>query len=236
MAQRDGSAPTANATPGSASALPAAGQLSAGMAGADARPTVVGGMSGQLSTSGGGTAEPAAAGALPARLAAALTSNPANAAAGEARPAAAAMSGDVPLLTPAVAAVMPLAPTAYSPVPLPALACEPRLLVGVVAAPDVSTVKFADVRAPRLNVGLTLEYRLGPCWRVATGLQRATKEYYARRQYYDWSSFPRASTRDFSWVDASCTILDVPLNLRYDAMVGRRYRAFGTAGLSSFFM
>ncbi|MET4074556.1 outer membrane beta-barrel protein [Hymenobacter sp. UYCo722] len=129
-----------------------------------------------------------------------------------------------------------LALNEVAPTSLPAVVRQQRFYVGLVAAPDVSTVKFADVQAPHLNVGLTLEYRLGQRWRVATGLQRATKEYYARREDYDWTSYPRAYTRDFSWVDGTCTVVDIPLNLRYDAVVGPRYRIFGTAGLSSFFM
>ena len=129
-----------------------------------------------------------------------------------------------------------LTPVASPELPLPTVVRQPRLFLGVVAAPDVSTVKFADVQAPRLNVGLTLEYRLGQRWRVATGLQRSTKAYYARREDYDWTNYPRAQTRDFSWVDGECTVLDVPLNLRYDAVVRAHGRWFGTAGLSSFFM
>lgn len=130
----------------------------------------------------------------------------------------------------------PLALDANPPLPLPAVVRQPRLLVGIVAAPDVSTVRFADVQAPRLNLGLTVEYRLGQRWRLSTGLQRSTKAYYARRADYDWTNYPRAQTRDFSWVEGECTVLDVPLNLRYDAVVQGRGRWFGAAGLSSFFM
>ena len=159
---------------------------------------------------------------------------PATAATGDLAPvAASAITPTRPAAEPLPA---PLLPVARPPGPLPAVLHQPRFYVGLIAAPDVSTVKFADVQAPRLNVGLTLEYRLGPRWRVSTGLQRATKDYYARREDYDFSAYPKAYTRDFNWVDASCTILDVPLNLRYDAVVGPRYRVFGTAGLSSFFM
>ena len=129
-----------------------------------------------------------------------------------------------------------LRPVASAETPLPAVVRQPRLYVGVAVAPDVSTVEFANVQAPRLNVGLTLEYRLGQRWRVATGVQRSTKEYYARREDYNWTNYPRAQTRDFSWVEGRCTVLDVPLNLRYDAVVRGQGRWFGTAGLSSFFM
>ena len=129
-----------------------------------------------------------------------------------------------------------LQPVELVPNPLPAVVRQPRFYVGLVAAPDVSTVKFADVQGARLNLGLTLEYRLGQRWRVATGLQRSTKGYYARRKDYDWTNYPRAQTRDFSGVEGQCTVLDIPLNLRYDAVVQGRARWFGAAGLSSFFM
>ena len=129
-----------------------------------------------------------------------------------------------------------LRPVEPAPNPLPAVVRQPHLYVGLVAAPDVSTVKFAAVQGARLNLGLTLEYRLGQRWRVATGLQRSNKDYYARRQDYDWTNYPRAQTRDFSWVEGQCTVLDIPLNLRYDAVVKGRARWFGAAGLSSFFM
>ncbi|GAA4039335.1 hypothetical protein GCM10022409_26200 [Hymenobacter glaciei] len=161
--------------------------------------------------------------------------------------AATPQAADAPLAsvaTTAVALVQPLAaplpalvaPVELTPNPLPTAVHKPRFSVGVVAAPDVSTVKFADVQAPHLNVGLTLEYQLGQRWRVTTGVQRSTKSYYARREDYDWSVYPKALTRDFTTVDGNCTVVDVPLNLRYDALVTPRYRVFGTVGLSSFFM
>lgn len=143
----------------------------------------------------------------------------------------------VALATPA-ALLLPgtLPSVALAPSALPAVLYQPRFFVGLLAAPDLSTVQFADLQGAHLNVGLTLEYRLGQRWRVSTGVQRATKDYYARRQDYDFSAYPKAYTRDFNWVDASCTVVDVPLNLRYDAVVAPRYRVFGSAGLSSFFM
>jgi hypothetical protein len=100
----------------------------------------------------------------------------------------------------------------------------------------VSTVKFASVERPLLNLGLTLEYQLTSRLRLSTGLLRGNKEYYARRQDYDWSNYPRAQTRDFDWVEGKCTVLDVPLNVRYDAVVQTNGRWFGAVGLSSFFM
>ena len=135
-----------------------------------------------------------------------------------------------PLPTIALAPTPPTAPDATEPRP------RPRLFVGVVAAPDLSTVKFATVHQPLPNVGVVLEYRLTPRLRLTTGLLRATKQYDARRNDYDWSKYPRAYYRDFALVKANCTVLDVPLNLRYDLVTRPRYAVFGGVGLSSFFI
>lgn len=130
----------------------------------------------------------------------------------------------------------PLAPAAIAPANLAAAVRQPRFYIGLVAAPDLTTVKFVDVEHPRLNVGVVLEYRLTNRLLVNTGLMRASKAYYARREDYDWSAYPRAATRNFAWVDGACTVLDIPLNLRYDAVVRPQARLFGSVGLSSFFM
>jgi len=136
----------------------------------------------------------------------------------------------VPLVAVAVADV------AAKPV-LPALTQPPRFYVGVVGAPDVSTVKFAHVASPLPNLGITLEYRLTNRLRLTTGLLRATKHYAAHREDYDWGAYRSIVYQmDFKDVDGTCTVLDVPLNLRYDAVVHPQYRVFGSVGLSSFFM
>jgi len=111
------------------------------------------------------------------------------------------------------------------------------VVLGVVGAPDVTTVRFAGVESPLPNVGLVLEYRLSNRLSLATGLLRASKRYVARRDDYDWGAYAgRVYQRDFTEVDGSCTVLDVPVNLRYDLLAGPKCRVFGSAGLSSFFM
>ena len=90
---------------------------------------------------------------------------------------------------------------------------------------------------PCLNLGLTLDFRLGNRLRLSTGLLRANKQYVARREDYDWGAYQaRVYSRDFKNVESACTVLDIPLNLRYDLIVRPTYRLVGTAGLSSLFM
>ena len=114
---------------------------------------------------------------------------------------------------------------------------HPRFYVGLMGAPDVTTVKFAGVERPMLNLGITLEYRLTDRLRVNTGLLRSTKQYVARRDDYDWGRYRYlVYQHDFEDVGGACTVLDVPLSLRYDFLNRPQYRLFGSAGLSSFFM
>jgi hypothetical protein len=114
---------------------------------------------------------------------------------------------------------------------------QPRFYIGLVGAPDVSTVKFASVESPLLNAGLTLEYRISSRLRVSTGVLRSTKQYMARRDDYDWGDYrAQVYKHDFKYVDGTCTVLDIPLNLRYDVLSKPSYSLFGSAGLSSYFM
>jgi hypothetical protein len=135
----------------------------------------------------------------------------------------------------------PLATVALTETPpkpeVPKPSREPRLYLALVGAPDVSTVKFFSIEKPMANVGLVLEYRLTSRLRVNTGLLRSTKQYVARRSDYDFGAYAaNIAHRYFDDVDGSCTVLDVPLNLRYDLLTRPQYRLYGSAGLSSFFM
>ena len=162
---------------------------------------------------------------------------------------AAALAGAGPLdeLSPVPAAtallLAPAAPEQLAPAAIAAIAEGPRPVrqfrfhVGVVAAPDVSTVKFDGLGPPCLNLGLALDFRLSNRLRLSTGLLRANKQYVARREDYDWGDYQaRVYSHDFKDVKSVCTVLDVPLNLRYDLLVRPTYRLVGTAGLSSLFM
>lgn len=141
-------------------------------------------------------------------------------------------------LTPLPTPLATVALTEISPKPeVPKSAHESRFYVALVGAPDVSTVRFFSIEKPMANVGVVLEYRLTSRLRVSTGLLRSTKQYVARRADYDFGAYAANIThRYFDDVDGSCTVLDVPLNLRYDLLTRPQYRLYGSAGLSSFFM
>ena len=84
-----------------------------------------------------------------------------------------------------------VAPAELAPANLPVPVRQPRFYVGLVAAPDVSTVGFFRMEKPLPNVGVVLEYRLTNRLRVSTGLLRSTKQYMARREDYDWGAYAK---------------------------------------------
>jgi hypothetical protein len=108
-----------------------------------------------------------------------------------------------------------------------------RLSLSFVYAPELSTVRWASYTTPGSNLGVLLEYRLAPKWRLSAGALRSVKRYEARGSDYH-SPYTYSYTIDV--VDAVCRITDLPLNLRYDVVQRPQAAWFASAGLSSLLM
>ena len=110
-----------------------------------------------------------------------------------------------------------------------------RLRLGLVAAPELSTVRTRRLSPPGPSVGVQLDYQLARRWRLSTAFLYSVKRYGAAGTDY---TVPY--TMPHGWVitdvDAVCRIIDIPLNLRYDLWQRPRYQVFASAGLSSLFM
>ncbi|MBO3271106.1 hypothetical protein [Hymenobacter defluvii] len=111
-----------------------------------------------------------------------------------------------------------------------------RFGVGLMYAPEVSTVRFAQATRPGSNVGMLLEYRATARWRITTGLIRSVKLYEARGSDYHAPAGFWTTRYDIDEVYANCRILDIPVNVRFDALVRPRYSVFASAGLSTLLM
>lgn len=101
-------------------------------------------------------------------------------------------------------------------------------------APDFSGT--AEPASTRLGAGagLHLEYRILPRIGLVTGLVYSQKNYLVSgsSSSYDFGYYrPKP---DF--IDGSCGVLDIPLNLRYYIFQGRRHSFFLSSGLSSYLM
>lgn len=113
-------------------------------------------------------------------------------------------------------------------------ALQDRWGIRLTAGPEWSMVRGKGAGAPGVNMGILLQYRLGRRWYVESGALLASKIYSARPSDYH----PPVNNPYYTIlsVNATCRVLDVPVNLRYDVYQGNSDRFFVSGGLSSFWM
>ena len=109
-----------------------------------------------------------------------------------------------------------------------------RVRVGLVVAPELSSVRSGPFTTPGSDVGLLAEYQLARRWHVSAGYLVATKRYVAEGA--DYRQSPGYYIKGLQTVDANCRVIDIPLNLRYDVWQRPTQQVFVSAGLSSLLM
>lgn len=105
---------------------------------------------------------------------------------------------------------------------------------GIVAAPDVTTVKFQSVKNAGFSAGLLLGYQLSKELSVETGLYYDKKSYFSEGKYF--KSPYNTTDRKFTEVTGECKMLEVPVNVRYNFTANHKSVWFITTGMSAYFM
>ncbi len=113
-----------------------------------------------------------------------------------------------------------------------------RIGLRVVAAPDLTTVGFRDFTKPSTSAGLLLEYAISDRWLISAGGMYTRKLYAARGSDYKpvGSYWTNRQGIYLNTVAADCRIIDIPLNVRYNAIQRTKGNWFASAGLSSYLM
>jgi hypothetical protein len=103
-------------------------------------------------------------------------------------------------------------------------------------SPDFSVVSFDETTKLGSNWAVLLEYRIDKRLSVQAGVIRSMKYYNAYPASYEWPT--NWGTVPYSLVDinASCKMLDIPLNVRFDLSQKSKSRWFVGAGLTSYVM
>ncbi len=104
--------------------------------------------------------------------------------------------------------------------------------VAVAFAPDLTTVKFKDPGSMSANAGVLVGVPLTKRLSLVSGVVWANKVYSAQPEEYDFSS----GYTYHSQIDATCKVLDIPLNLRYTVLASQKNSLAVQAGLSSYLM
>ena len=117
------------------------------------------------------------------------------------------------------------------------------LEIGVLVAPDFSSVSSMSGDKPGSTIGLTADYQFAHHWYVGSGLLLSRKNYAAAPQdfhpptgFYSTNHMFQNGAPSVNFVKGSFSMLEIPLNLRYDFSVTGNTMFFATAGLSSYLM
>lgn len=102
-------------------------------------------------------------------------------------------------------------------------------------SPDLSIVSTDEITKLGSNTAILLEYRINHRLSVQGGVLRSMKYYDSYPQYYqwpyNWSSPPKMIN-----INATCKMLDIPVNLRYDITKKTQSRWFVSGGVTSYVM
>jgi hypothetical protein len=110
----------------------------------------------------------------------------------------------------------------------------PALAVRFVAAPDLNFVGKSRKAAGDFEMGVVAEYRFLRRLTIQSGVLRSVKKYTAPAS--DYAKPAHWYGPKYESVGAVCTVLDIPVNLRFDVMLNDRRRWFISSGVSSYVM
>jgi hypothetical protein len=137
---------------------------------------------------------------------------------------------DVRVVAPAAAAKNP-------PPPGPDKKKNSHGYIGVLGAPDFSTVHYQSMKGVGTTFGVLLGYSFNERWAVESGLYLDRKRYYTAGEYFNTEkvSMPTGYYKLLN-VDGTCNMWEIPVNVRYNFSTSPRMKWFATAGLSTYLM
>jgi hypothetical protein len=110
------------------------------------------------------------------------------------------------------------------------------LQFGLSIAPDFSSVNSMAGDKPGSSIGITVDYQFANRWYLSTGLFLDRKNYAARPQDYhvSYDYYRMNGMHNVNLVKGTFSMLEIPLNLRYDFSVTGNTLFFASAGASSY--
>lgn len=109
------------------------------------------------------------------------------------------------------------------------------LNIRLALSPDFSFIPSNTLFKVGNNWAAIIEYRINNRMSIQSGVIRSMKLYNALPSQYEWNSYWTMPS-PLKDIDATCKMLDIPLNLRYDITQKANSRWFVGAGLTSYIM
>lgn len=111
-----------------------------------------------------------------------------------------------------------------------------RFYAGVLAGPDISTVKFQKFSNVGFQAGVLLGYALNDRLAVEAGALSSQKHYFSDGEYYKPKGFYLPPNSEILSVTGNCRMIELPVALRYTFSQQKKHSWFASAGLSSYLM
>lgn len=107
---------------------------------------------------------------------------------------------------------------------------------GILTGPDFSNVGFKYTYNTGVNIGAMAGYRFTDRWLVNTGLiytkkfyKVSSEDYFPPKHY--WTQYV-----DLDYLKGNCSMFEIPVNIRYDAVQSNKNRYFAGTGVTSYIM
>ncbi len=113
---------------------------------------------------------------------------------------------------------------------------EHTLYAGLLAGPDISTVKFQTVNKTGFSAGLVIGYSLGKKITLETGLFLDKKFYYTEGKFFKPKNFSIPPFIEIDDVYGNCNMIEWPLTLSYTIKSFSKSYLTANTGVSSYFM
>lgn len=107
--------------------------------------------------------------------------------------------------------------------------------IGVITAPDISTIKGQAVRGVGYSAGAIVGYTINNRWQVEGGAMWSRKKYYTDGKYFDKKGPGIPDNVNVLWLNGGCEMFEFPIVARYN-FSGKKNTFFGSAGLTSYLM
>jgi hypothetical protein len=112
----------------------------------------------------------------------------------------------------------------------------PSFYVGIVAGPDLSTVKLEKIIKTGFTLGVIAGYRFNKNLSIESGLLFDKKYYYSEGKYFNTKNLNVPYWLKIDDVDGYCNMTELPLNVKYDFKSTKKINWFVVTGISSYFM
>lgn len=132
--------------------------------------------------------------------------------------------------------IVPLKPKTYNEISKPSELLKKGIFFRIGYSPDLSSISGNKTTKVGTNYSALIEWRMSPKWTINGGIIKSMKYYDAYPEQYNWPANWKKPPNPLIEIIATCNMLDIPINLRYDFKSTQNKTFFVSSGITSYVM